>query len=375
MLEVFNTTPNQSVARGLVEGVDYKVVLDGNGFGTKIVNLDHSKWCPTEGIIELEAMRISNKHDNNRVIRKTKDRKTGLFWGIPYDISEETKQLKWMSFTLENKKILDLSVPEQRREWLILKNSTLVEGSHNLFGNPYYKVIDKEKKATENVNRRLIRQKAELIVSKLSGKALEEAAVNLGVNLEANKNLAMLTDEVYRKMEENPTEFVAMMESPERPYISIFNRGMAMGVIVYDNLYRTHKYGGLDMGYTKEQAIKYLIDNNGISTAIDNRCNSQEAESIESMRMRLEEDNMPNEYDETLELRKKLAEAEAKLAEAGLVKEIKFEAPFVDKAEPLTDTTNELEALKARAKASGVKGYNMMKEETLLAKIAEAEGK
>lgn len=373
MLEVFNNNPKQSTARGLQKGVDYLEVLDGNGFAHKIVNLDHEKHCPFEGIIELEAMRISNRHDNNRIIRKTKDRKTGLFWGIPNDINEETKQLKWMTFVLDNRKILDLSIPDQRREWLVLKNSTLVEGSPNLFGNPYYKVIDKEKKAVANVSKRKLMVEAYAIIEKLSGSALEEAAMNVGVNLEANRNLGMLTDELYRKMEEmGADKFIKMMNDPQRAYVSILNRGEALGIITYDNLMRSYKYGGLDLGDTKEAAVKYLVDNNGIATAINNRCNTQEAESKEAMKMVYEENNT---YDEAAELRQQLAEAKAKLAEAGLVKEVVFKAPFAtDEVTEVTDKV-ELEDLKARAKALKITGYNMMKEETLLAKIAEAEGK
>ncbi len=375
-MQVFSNDPRQTTSKGLVKGVDYLEVEDGNGYSHKIVNLDHPKWCPSEGIIELEALRSSNRHDSYNIVRKTKDKKTGLYWGVPVDIDETTKQLKWLSFILENRKTLDLSIPHERREWLVLKNSTLVEGSPNQFGKQSYKVIDKEQKAIANVNKRLIRQRAEAIVSKLNGKTLEEAAVNLGVNLEANKNLAMLTDEVYRKMEENPAEFVKMMEDPQRAYISILNRGLAMGIIIYDNLYRSHKYGGLDIGDTKEAAIKYLVDNNGIATAINNRCNTQEAESKEAMQLGYEDNEVSSSYDEITELKRKLAEADAKLAEAGLVKEIVFTPPFAaEVAEVVADEVNDLESLKARAKALEIKGYNMMKEDKLIAKIAEAEAK
>lgn len=375
MIQPFGNDPKQIVARGLQLGVDYLEQVDGTGYPHKFVNLENDRLCPREGIIELEAMRISNKHDNHNIIRRTKDRKSGLFWGIPSGINEETKQLQWLPIILENKKILDLSVPEQRREWLILKNSTAVEGSPNLFGRPYYKVVDKAQKAAENVNRRIIRQKAEAIVAKLSGKALDEAAVNLGVNLEANKNLSMLTDEVYRKMEENPAEFVKMMEDPQRPYVSILNRALSMGVVIFDNLLRSYKYGGVDLGDTKEAAIKSLVESNNMATAIDNRCNTQESESLDAMRMRRDDElEISSSYNEIEQLKQELADAKLKLENAGLVKEVEFKAPFADNTE-IVPPTDQMEDLKARAKALKITGYNMMKEETLLSKIAEAESK
>ncbi len=367
-MEVFKNNPKQSMARGLVKGVDYVEVLDGNGYAHKIVNLDNPKYCATEGIIELEAMKISNKHDNKIIIRRTKDRKTGLFWGEPINISEETKQLQWKPFILENRKTLDLSIPEQAREWAILKNSTAIEGSANLYGKPYYRVIDKEEKAKENVNRRIIRQKAEAIIARLSGKPLEEMAINLGVNIEANRNLAMLTDEVYRKMEENPTAFIKMYEDPNRQYISILNRGLALGILSYDIHTSTYKYGGLDMGGTKEMAAKYLIDNNNLASSIDSKCNIQEAETLEAMRASYDESH-EEVYDEVAELRLKLELAENKLKENGLVEEVVFKSPFAD----TQSEESELTSLKERAKELKISGYALMKKETLMAKIAELE--
>jgi hypothetical protein len=375
-MNVFNLDLRQSTARGLKKDVDYKEILDGNGFAHKFVNLENPKYCQMEGIIEVEALKVTNKHLNQKIIRKTKDRNTGLYWGLPISINPDTKELMCKSFTLEDRNIFDLSVPDQAIAWAILKNSTCMEGSPNLYGKPYYKVIDKEKKAAENISRRTIRQKAEVIIGKLQGSSLQEMAINLGVNVEANRNISMLTDEVYRKMEENPKEFIEMYENPQRQYISIFNRGLALGILDYNLAEGTYKYNGLQMGHTKEMAIKYLVDNNNLATSIDSRCNSLESDSKEAMKVRYEEQNEMNAYDEVAELRKKLMEAEALLKENKIEKEVEFVSPF-NLPEKAKDNESEMVELRERAKALKIPGAHLpsVKKETLLAKIAEAEGK
>jgi hypothetical protein len=136
----------------------------------------------------------------------------------------------------------------------------------------------------------------------------------------------------------------------------------------------TYKYNGLQMGHTKEMAIKYLVDNNSLATSIDARCNSLENDSKEAMRLRYEENNEVDSYDEVAELRKRLMEAEALLKENN--KDVEFVAPF-NLPEKSKDDESEMTELRERAKALKIPGAHLpsVKKETLLAKIAEAEGK
>lgn len=372
-MNVFNLDLRQSTARGLQKDVDYKEVLDGNGFAHKFVNLENPKYCAIEGIIEVEALKITNKHLNQKIIRKTKDRNTGLYWGLPIGINPDTKDLMCKSFILEDRNIFDLSIPDQAIAWAILKNSTCMEGSPNLYGKPYYKVIDKEKKASESISRRSLRKKAEDIIEKLQGNALTEMAINLGVNVSANRNIAMLTDEIYRKMEEDPKSFITLYENPQRQYISILNRGIALGVLEFNLAEGLYKYGGIQMGHTKEMAIQYLVENNNMATTIDSKCNSLENDSREAMLARVHEEEV---YDEVAELRKRLMEAEALLKSQKIESEIAFESPFKLKEKEVSEE-DEMKMLREKAKALKIPGAHLpsVKKETLIAKIAEVEGK
>lgn len=379
-MNVFNLDLRQSTARGLKKDVDYKEVLDGNGFAHKFVNLENPKYCQTEGIIEVEALKVTNKHLNQKIIRKTKDRNTGLYWGLPISINPDTKELMCKSFTLEDRNVFDLSIPDQAIAWAIIKNSTCMEGSPNLYGKPYYKVIDKEKKASESISRRTLRKRAEDIIEKLQGNALTEMAINLGVNVAANRNIAMLTEEVYRKMEEDPKAFIALYENPQRQYISILNKAVSLGVMEFDLAEGLYKYGGIQMGHTKEMAVQYLIENNSLATAIDAKCNALEHESKEAMINRVYEED--NSYDELTLLRKRLMELEALAKDKGLEpKEVEFVQPFnlESKSESKLSASDEEEMneLRERAKALKIPGASLpsVKKETLLAKIKEAEGK
>jgi hypothetical protein len=277
------------------------------------------------------------------------------------------------SFILEDRNIFDLSIPDQAIAWAILKNSTCMEGSPNLYGKPYYKVIDKEKKASESISRRSLRKKAEDIIEKLQGNALTEMAINLGVNVSANRNIAMLTDEIYRKMEEDPKSFITLYENPQRQYISILNRGIALGVLEFNLAEGLYKYGGIQMGHTKEMAIQYLVENNNMATTIDSKCNSLENDSREAMLARVHEEEV---YDEVAELRKRLMEAEALLKSQKIEPEIVFEAPFKLKEKEVSEE-DEMNQLREKAKALKIPGAHLpsVKKETLIAKIAEVEGK
>jgi len=110
-MNVFNLTANNNVSETLREGDDYIIVKDGNGAETKIVNLANEKYCPRKGFIEIEAMRKSNKHENVKMVRKIRDKKTNLFYGIPTGINTETKELQFKAIWIDNKMQFDLSIP------------------------------------------------------------------------------------------------------------------------------------------------------------------------------------------------------------------------------------------------------------------------
>ena len=376
-MNVFNLTANDNVSETLREGTDYIIVKDGNGAETKIVNLANEKYCPRKGFIEIEAMRKSNKHENVKMIRKIRDKKTNLFYGIPTGINTETKELQFKAIWIDNKMLFDLSIPDQAMACAIILNSQYIEGSPNQQGRSLWKVIDKEVIAHKEINKRTLRRQAEVIIESLSGSALEEAAINLGINVDANRSVFMLTNEIYRVMELDPKKFIELHNNPEREYISVFNKAVAKGFIVNDVLTGNYIYGNIPLGHNKEMAIKFLVDNTGMATTLNAKCDMQDAESRKSMEIKQES---AQSQSKEAEMQKKIMELEAELAKNKKVEE--FKDPFASMESVVSEETKKDSAevmadLKARAKELGIKGFALphMTEAKLVAAIEEAESK
>lgn len=372
-MNVFNLTETQQVSEMLKEGVDYKVVKDGNGAELKIVNLENPKYCSRKGIIEIEAMKRSNKHENTKMFRCIRDKQTGLIWGIPTSINPDTKELQFKAFWIEDRMTFDLSIPSQAMAWAVIKNSPFIEGSPNQHGKSVYKVIDKERQAAMDIEKRSIKRQAEDIIESLKGSALEEMAVNLGVNVEANRSVFMLTSEVFRKMEENPKAFIDLYKDPNREYVSVFNRALSKGIIKHDIVGGNYIYGNIPLGHNKEMAVKFLVDNTGTAAAISSKCDVLESDTKKSMQVNIQESD-----NKELEYLQKIAELEAKLlAKASENKEenVEFKPAFKDfKEEELTDNY-ELESLRDRARELKIKGFALphMTVDKLKDKISEVE--
>lgn len=376
-MNVFNLTANDNVSETLREGTDYIIVKDGNGAETKIVNLANEKYCPRKGFIEIEAMRKSNKHENVKMIRKIRDKKTNLFYGIPTGINTETKELQFKAIWIDNKMLFDLSIPDQAMACAIILNSQYIEGSPNQQGRSLWKVIDKEVLAHKEINKRTLRRQAEAIIESLSGGALEEAAINLGINVDANRSVFMMTNEIYRVMELDPKKFIELHNNPEREYISVFNKAVAKGFITHDVLTGNYIYGNIPLGHNKEMAIKFLVDNTGMATTLNAKCDMQDAESRKSMEV--QKDAVQSQSKE-VEMQKKIMELEAELAKNKPAEE--FKSPFASMESVVSEETKKDSAevmadLKARAKELGIKGFGLphMTEAKLVAAIEEAESK
>ena len=376
-MNVFNLTANDNVSETLREGTDYIIVKDGNGAETKIVNLANEKYCPRKGFIEIEAMRKSNKHENVKMVRKIRDKKTNLFYGIPTGINTETKELQFKAIWIDNKMLFDLSIPDQAMACAIILNSQYIEGSPNQQGRSLWKVIDKEVIAHKEINKRTLRRQAEVIIESLSGSALEEAAINLGINVDANRSVFMMTNEIYRVMELDPKKFIELHNNPEREYISVFNKAVAKGFIVNDVLTGNYIYGNIPLGHNKEMAIKFLVDNTGMATTLNAKCDMQDADSRKSMEV--QQETVQSQSKEA-EMQRKIMELEAELAKNKPVEE--FKSPFADMESAVSEETKKDSAevmadLKAKAKELGIKGFALphMTEAKLVAAIEEAESK
>ena len=371
-MNVFNLTDLQNVSETLREGVDYVVVKDGNGSETKIVNLANPSICIRKGFIEIECMKRSNKHENVKMVRKVRDKKTNLYIGVPSAINSDTKELQWKGFWIDDKMSFDLSIPDQAIAWHVIKNSQYVEGSPNQQGKSTWRVIDKEVNAHKEIDKRILRRKAEDIIETLKGSALTEMAITLGVNVDANQSVFMMTNEVFRIMDLDPKKFIDLYNNPQREYISVLKRGVAKGKITFDNATGTYIYGNMPMGHNEEMAVQFLVNNTGIATTITMKCNQEEAESKKAMGA-ISAPVTVSKESEKADMQRKIMELEAELAKNKVAEE--FKGPF-DEMPTLANTDKEeLETLRKRAKELKIPGAHLALRDTLVQKISDAESK
>ena len=83
----------------LKEGEHYEIVKDGTGYGYKYAILDSEIWAPKEGIVEIKRLKNNltvdgrPKNDDEVIIKRYKDRETGLLFGLHTGVDDRTKPI------------------------------------------------------------------------------------------------------------------------------------------------------------------------------------------------------------------------------------------------------------------------------------------
>jgi len=352
----------------LVEGTHYEIVKDGTGYGYKYAILDHIIWAPKEGIVEIKRLKNNltlagtPKNDDEVIIKRYKDRETGLLFGLHTGVDDRTKAIAHNIVKLDGNMMFDLSIPADRRLYIMAMRSPSVEGSPNQSGKPIYKIFDKQVNASKNIDKRTLRRRCEDIIASLKHDQLEEMALNIGVNVVANRNHDMLLDEVYRVAENEPRKFIEIFENPNREFISIFHKARAKNIISLDYATNTFMYGGLLLGHSQDAAISYLTEKTNIAYSIKTQCEDIDNGTKKSMAFVKEQVDPEKEA-----MRKELEELRKLKAE-------KLNSQSVD----TTGTSeNDFNKLKEKAKELGIKGFALphMTPEILKKIIEEAEAK
>lgn len=350
----------------LIEGTHYEIVKDGTGYGYKYAILDHEMWAPKEGIVEIRRLKNNltlagtPKNDDEVIIKRYMDRPTNLLIGLHTGVNDRTKTINHNYVKLEGSMMFDLSIPADRRLYIIAMRSPMVEGSPNQSGKPVYKLYDKQIIASKNIDKRSLRRKCEDIIESLKHGQLEEMARNIGVNVEANRNHDMLLDEVYRISENDPRKFIEIFENPNREYITIFHRARAKNIITLDFASNTFMYGGIVLGHSQDAAINFLTESQGIASAMKIQCDDIDKGTKQSMSFVKSEEN------ELEKLRAEVAELKAS--------KVKSESAVVSE-ETKEESINTMDSLKKRAKELKIVGFALphMTEAKLIKAIEEKE--
>lgn len=330
----------------------YKLIKDGNGIEHKVIDLDDDSLLPRTGVIVLESIKKNSRSPIQAYIyRATKDLQSEVMIGICIGVDNRTKELKWLGINLSGLNTFDLSIPSERKKAIVLLRSTIVLGSPNLSRNEavhVFRVHDAEKAANIEIKRIKDGQRAIMVAQGLTGDELLNMGRNLGIMTETT-SLTILTAEVLKRAEQNPSQFLQVWDNPNRELVTILNRCLNTGVLTFDALDGYH-YEGRFLGHNEPAVYEYFKKYPDVKSALDIKSREKLKQSEKAM-AKAEPLNSKNDMATELAiLKKELAEAKAKL-EKSSADSIREQLETEVEADP--ELVNELEALKEEAKKIG----------------------
>jgi hypothetical protein len=357
----------------------YIVFRNNDGLEFKVANLDNPDVCPTEGIVEYEAIK---KRDFERM-RTTDfscpavlDKASGLYYG-EFNGFTKSGQPKWKRFPLGMINVFDRTIPAEARKACILSKSPIVVDSPNLSHNikhHLFRVVDKDKAAHNEIMRIEKGQRAVTIAKGLHGQELFDYARNLGFDPN-HMSYTMVQAEVLKKAEKEPAEFLSVHENPNLGIITVFNRALQTGVIEHD-LTVGYKFHGYTFGHTFDLAVKFLQDHSDVLTTIDLRSKEKISQSEKIMKGNSSSMSAAkDDKDIELEVMKKELEALKKQNADLAASKIRETVGEDSISNPLEKEFNELIAEAKTLKFKGLHLYKPNRDsmDKLKAKLAEAK--
>lgn len=353
------------------------VPLKAGDITYKIVNFDAKDengnyiYAPKTGIVELVPMKRVKRHDNILRTYASLDPDHDFFYGIPNGVDRKTGAVRWQAVLVGDFLTINLAKPEERKRWIVLKNSAFVAGSPNLIGKPKYKVYDKEAEANKYIAERVPKRNAVVRAEALFGSDLIEIGRNLGFAVD-HMSQTQLHAEVIKSAEENYKRFNEVFDSPLRVQTSVLNRAIATGVVHTDPI-TGYMYGGMTLGITEGNAIEYLKVNMNICQTIDTLSKGKESDTIKAMEAKAPKTKSSTDAkDAELQIQaKRIADLEKQLQESHHKNLNEVAEMTVEKLAAQTDP--EFAALLQEAKDLKVKSPHLFKDKELLRKAIDAK--
>lgn len=334
-----------------IAGLPFKVQRDGNGVEHKIIDLDNEDLMPREGQIVFEANKRSSRIvTHGYKYSCVKDKASDVMVGIFVGIHPKSKDLRWLNLTLGSLNTFDLSIKHEREKAIVLKYSSIVEGSPNIspIGTLHlFRIHDSEKQANFEIRKIHEGQRAISIAMSLYGEDLSSMARNLGIMPETS-SFTMLTAAILRAAQEKPSDFLNLWENPQRELITIFKRCLDTGVITHTALNGYMYEDKTPIGHSEPLAIDFLSNYRDIAAIMDAKSREKLRQSEKAMAksepVRLTTDV---EIENTL-LKKQLGEMQMQLSTLS-AQVIRTDPEAIAAIEKPEDLQVELEELKQRA--------------------------
>lgn len=257
----------------------FTILEDRNGIKHKVVNFDNEIYSPKTGIIEIEAIRKTSRHENYASIPYTKDHKTGIIYGIVIGINDKTNELSYQKVSIGDGAYLDLSNPIDRRKYIVLKHAHFVAGSPLAQGKPRYKIVDREAEAKKIIAINKKKRHAEDIIDDLRIVEMYDMARTLGLPVETSSP-DMVKSELIKFVAKPASpghgnksggeQFLDIWDDVHRPILIMLKRCLATGVVNFDMNKGYVTKNNIPLGTSEPQVINYLLKNTSILLSLDN---------------------------------------------------------------------------------------------------------
>ena len=206
----------------------------------------------------------------NKMPTYQKDPITGVLYGIPNG-EDDYGNIRWQRLQLNDTLALNLDSEMDCKIWAIIRFNPEILGSPFQKQNPYYKVFDPVATAKVEMDEVVSMKKAFEYVDKLklSPKEMVFFARYLGEDLRENANKDIVEGILLKYARNYPNQFIQKFDSKSRSYGERFHAAKSLGIIEQFPD-KGFTFRNLPLGFSEEEAIKMLSQDNAVMTAINN---------------------------------------------------------------------------------------------------------
>lgn len=205
-----------------------------------------------------------------------KDPVTGVYYGIPIG-EDDFGNPRWQKIQLQDNLSLNLDKKDDARIWAVIRFYPGLLGSPWQEQNPYYKVFDPIEKARADRNEvELMKTAFDHVDSVIKDpKAMVQFARFIGLELAENANYEIVRSKLLMEAKENPAEFIRKWDHKLRSYGEYFESARALGIIKSEPD-RGFLFKGVSLGFSKEEAVKFLKNDTNVMTSISNELDEKD---------------------------------------------------------------------------------------------------
>lgn len=236
-------------------------------------------------IVPLDPKSKSH-NDLRRTFRSYTDPQRKYTYGIPIKFDKNTGLYVFNRIVIDGSQMYNLRNLNEAREFAIVSNSPLVQGSPNAtYHIPVvFRVLDEEKEATNSVSQFDKVISYGLKVRKMAKQDLSDLALVVLGSTALNNSTDMNLNLIFSELQKNPAKVIGAVDNSARSEVqAIFARGVATRIILFnkDTGYITEH--GSFLGYDQFAAITRLSQQPELLRTVDFESKNRQGRKEKSM--------------------------------------------------------------------------------------------